>query len=191
MFDLGTMPATTERLGLIGSYSLSEVTHNTLVSLAVPRSRLTQAARHLRDHYGLELPGPEVVCTNKADSQSIFWMARSQWMIERPELQDPNWATTLASEQLGYVTEQTGAWVRLDLEGPNLDRVLQRLANVSSKRWADSAAIRTSIHHLGVFVVCRGSVVSMYGPRSSADSLARAVKFAMHTVRGLEDDHEI
>ena len=102
-------------------------------------------------------------------------------MIERPELQDPNWATKLASAQVGYVTEQTGAWVRFDLEGPGLERVLQRLANVDSARWVDSVAIRTSMHHLGVFVVCRGSVISIYGPRSSADSLARAVKFTMHS----------
>lgn len=191
MFDLVDMPATTEKLGLIGPHSLSEVTSNALVSLAVPRPRLTQAAQHLRDYYGLELPDPEVVCTNQVNSQSIFWMARNQWMIERPELQDPNWAAALASAQIGYVTEQTGAWVCFDLEGPSLERVLQRLANVESARWVDSAAIRTSIHHLGVFVVCRRSVVSIYGPRSSADSLARAVKFAMHTVNGLEDDHEV
>ena len=86
MFDLVDMPATTEKLGLIGPHSLSEVTSNALVSLAVPRPRLTQAAQHLRDYYGLELPDPEVVCTNQVDSQSIFWMARNQWMIERQQL---------------------------------------------------------------------------------------------------------
>lgn len=191
MFDLAAMPATTESLGRIGPYSLNEVADNALVSLAVPQSRLKRAAEHLHDHYGLELPDPEVLYTNSANSQSIFWMARNQWMIERPELQDPNWAATLGSAQIGYVTEQTGAWVRFDLEGPSLGRVLQRLANVGAARWVDAVAIRTSIHHLGVFVICRGSVVSIYGPRSSADSLARAVKFAMHTVKGLEDDHEV
>ena len=55
----------------------------------------------------------------------------------------------------------------------------------------DSVAIRTSMRHLGVLVACRGSVISIYGPRSSPDSLARAVKFAMRAVKGLEDDHEI
>ena len=85
MFDLVEMPATTEKLGLIGPHSLSEVTSNALVSLAVPRPRLTQAAQHLRDYYGLELPDPEVVCTNQVNSQSIFWMARNQWMIECPD----------------------------------------------------------------------------------------------------------
>ena len=73
----------------------------------------------------------------------------------------------------------------------NFERVLQRLANVDSARWVDSVAIRTSMRHLEVFLVCRGSVFSNYGPRSSADCLARAVKFAMRTVKWLEDDHEI
>jgi sarcosine oxidase subunit gamma len=185
------MPATTESLGWIGPYLLSEVADNALVSFAVPQSRLSHAAEHLHDHYGLELPDPEAVYTNSANSHSIFWMARNQWMIERPELQDPNWATRLASAQVGFVTEQTGAWAHFDLEGPSLELVLQRLTNVDGARWVDSVAIRTSMHHLGVFVVCRESVISIYGPRSSADSLARAVKFAMHTVKGLEDDHEI
>ena len=71
-------------------------------------------------------------------------------MIERPELQDPNWATKLASAQVGYVTEQTGAWVRFDLEGPGLERVLQRLANVDSARWVDSVAIRLDASSWGV-----------------------------------------
>jgi sarcosine oxidase subunit gamma len=191
VLDLATTPATTESLGRIGPYSLGEVADNALVSLAVPQSRLSRALEHLHYRYGLELPDPEAVYTNSANSQSIFWTARNQWMIERPELQDPNWATRLASAQVGYVTEQTGAWARFDLEGPGLELVLQRLTNVDSARWVDSVAIRTSMHHLGVFVVCRGSVISIYGPRSSADSLARAVKFAMRTVKGLEDDHEI
>lgn len=73
----------------------------------------------------------------------------------------------------------------------NFERVLQRLANVDSARWVYSVAIRTSMRHLEVFLVFRGSIISIYGPRSSADSLARAVKFAMRTVKWLEDDHEI
>ena len=76
MFDLATMPATTESLGWIGPYLLSEVADNALVSFAVPQSRLSHAAEHLHDHYGLELPDPEAVYTNSANSHSIFWMAR-------------------------------------------------------------------------------------------------------------------
>jgi sarcosine oxidase, subunit gamma len=81
--------------------------------------------------------------------------------------------------------------VRLDLQGPLLPMLFQRLANVPSLRLVEPTAIRTVIHHLGVFVVCRSSCISIYGPRSSADSLARSVKFAIYTINGLENKYEM
>lgn len=191
MFDLLPAPATTEALGEFGAYTLSEVIQNALVSLAVPKNRLEGARRFVREQYGLELPEPESMCVNPDQSYTAFWMARSQWMLERPESHDPNWAVTLAAENIGYVTEQTGAWVRLDLKGPMLPTLFQRLANLPSGRLVEPTAMRTAIHHLGVFLVCRSSCISIYGPRSSADSLVRSVKFAMHTINGLENKYEV
>lgn len=191
MFDLLPSPATTEALGEFGAYTLGEITENALVSLAVPKARLEHARRFVWEQYGLELPQPESMCVNHDQSYATFWMARSQWMLERPESHDPNWAATLAAENIGYVTEQTGAWVRLDLKGPMLPMLFQRLANVPSGRLVEPTAMRTAIHRLGVFVVCRSSCISIYGPRSSADSLARSVKFAMLTINGLENKYEV
>lgn len=191
MFDLLPSPATTEALGEFGAYKLSEVMQNALISLVVPKDRVEGARRFVREQYGLELPESESICVNHDQSYAAFWIARSQWMLERPELHDPNWAVTLAAENIGYVTEQTGAWVRLDLEGPMLSTLFQRLANVPSERLVEPTAMRTAIHHLGVFVVCRSSCISIYGPRSSADSLVRSVKFAIHTINGLENKYEV
>ena len=191
MFDLLPSPATTEALGEFGAYKLSEVMQNALVSLAVSKDRLEGARRFVREQYGLELPESESICVNYDQSCTAFWIARNQWMLERPELHDPNWAETLAAENIGYVTEQTGAWVRLDLKGHMLPRLFQRLANVPSERLVELTAIRTAIHHLGVFVVCRSLCISIYGPRSSADSLVRSVKFAIHTINGLESKYEV
>ena len=185
MFDLVSSPATTETLGGFGAYTLSEVTQNALVSLAVPKACLEDARRLVREQYGFDLPQPESICVNNDQSYSAFWMARGQWMLERQESHNLNWEESLAAENVGYVTEQTGAWVRLDLKGPELPMLIQRLANVPSWRLVEPTAIRTAIHHLGVFMVCRSSCISIYGPRSSADTLARSVKFAMHTVNGL------
>lgn len=186
MRELEMAPAVTEMLGDLGSVRLVENQTQALISLAVPTHRLAPARAYMLAEYGLDLAEPGKLVTDLEGIQTAFWMARSQWMLERPEALDANWARTIASQHIGFVTEQTGAWVRLDLHGQHLAPIFQRLANVPSHRLVQSVALRTAIHHLGVFILCRGSYVSIYGPRSSADSLVRAVVFAVNTVQGLE-----
>jgi sarcosine oxidase subunit gamma len=80
------------------------------------------------------------------------------------------------------VTEQTDAWVILDLAAPDLAPVLERLCNVDFRAVPAGHATRTVMEHLGVYLVKHGpGAARLYGPRSSADSLLHALETAAHS----------
>jgi sarcosine oxidase subunit gamma len=73
------------------------------------------------------------------------------------------------------VTEQTGAWVRLEATGP-LGPLFERLCNLDLARLMPGSATRTTIEHGGAFVVRRAADrMTLLGPRPSAASLHHAL----------------
>jgi sarcosine oxidase subunit gamma len=106
-------------------------------------------------------------------------------MVEAPFDTHELLAVDLAADLAGVasVTEQSDGWVRFDLAGLACHDVLERLCNADTRGMAKGASTRTSIEHLGCFLVCRGdNEFSMTGPRSSAQSLHHAITTAMISV---------
>ena len=183
--DLIASPAATIELVKMGETSLSENQSNALLSFSMPVADEHTNKTAISKVYDLTLPEPESLAANPK-GMSVFWMSRHQWMFEQPYLVDPDWVLNTPLRQYGCVTEQTDAWVRFDLAGPRLSLILCRLANVSQNRYEPGAAIRSVIHHLGVYLVCSDkSKIAVYGPRSSADTLAEALVSSICTANGL------
>jgi sarcosine oxidase subunit gamma len=64
-----------------------------------------------------------------------------------------------------------------------LVRVLERLSNFDLARAAPGAATRTMLEHLGCYLIKRDELlVTIYGPRSSAQSLHHALVVAAKSV---------
>lgn len=81
------------------------------------------------------------------------------------------------------ITEQTDAWVRFDVSGPELVALFERLANVDLATRPDGYATRTVMEHLGVYLVKRSAIdVTLYGPRSSAAVLLHALEVTAKSV---------
>ena len=103
------------------------------------------------------------------------------WLVEAPfashELIEGMLKAALGDA--ASVTEQTDAWVALDLAAPDLAPVLERLCNVDFRAVADGYATRTMIEHLGCYLIKHGAgAVRLYGPRSSAKGLLHALEVA-------------
>lgn len=133
-----------------------------------------EADAHLGRALDMDVPGPRAFVTA---AMTVFWTARAQWMVEAPIETHEDLAADLKS-RLGArasVVEQTDAWTCFDLSGANLVAVMELLTNLDIRRMAPGTAERTSIHHLGAFVLVRGDRISIYGPRSSAGSLHHAI----------------
>jgi sarcosine oxidase subunit gamma len=166
----------------IGPWTITERADVALASVAIRRGREAEV-RAAAAKAGLPLPGPA-----RAEAAAVygaFWMTPEMWMIEAPFATHADIRTALRGVfgEAASITEQTDAWVRFDLAGVGLERLFERLSNVDLARAPDGFAARTAIDHLGCYLIRRAAgQVTLYGPRSSAESLHHAVTVAARSV---------
>ena len=179
MVDLQAMTALgaqEPRTVVAGPLTIHERFDVALASLAVRRGQdLTAAAKAA----GVPLPGPARY--QAGSPYSAFWVTPEMWFVEAPFASHETIAALLkaAFGEAASVTEQTDAWVILDLTAPDLGAVLERLCNVDFRAVPDGHATRTVMDHLGCYLVKLGpGAARVYGPRSSAGSLLHAVEVA-------------
>lgn len=148
-----------------------------LASLACREGRRDAFADAARGALGFDLPGAGQ--WTSAGDLAAFWTGPDQWFVEAPYTTHEGLVATLSASFDGAasVTEQSDAWVRFDLEGPAAPEVFERLCALDIRTMRTGGVSRTSIEHLGVFVVCREASrrFSVLGPRSSARSLHHAL----------------
>lgn len=166
----------------VGPWTISERADVALASLAVRRGRLAdvQAAAETAG-----VPLPPVASSLQGDIYGAFWMTPEMWMVEAPfaSHEDIRAPLLAAFGEAASITEQTDAWVRFDLSGPGLARVLERLSNFDVAKAPMGAATRTVMEHLGCYLIKRSeTLVTVYGPRSSAQSLQHALVVAAKSV---------
>jgi sarcosine oxidase subunit gamma len=152
-----------------------------LASLALRRGREDEV-REKAKAAGVPLPGPG---QSEAGVFGAFWMTPEMWMVEAPFASHEDIRAHLLGMfgDAASITEQTDAWVRFDIAGEGLGRVLERLTNVDFALAGDGAATRTVIDHLGCYLIKRSARdVTVYGPRSSAEVLHHAWAVAARSV---------
>jgi sarcosine oxidase, subunit gamma len=179
--SLSALGQETALVEVIGPWTLTERMDVALASLALRRGREAEV-REKAKAAGVPLPGPG---RSEAEAWGAFWMTPEMWMVEAPFASHEEIRAHLLGVfgDTASITEQTDAWVRFDIAGEGLERVLERLTNVDFAQAADGAATRTVIDHLGCYLVKRsGTAITLYGPRSSAEVLHHAWAVAAHSV---------
>lgn len=168
---------TNARREAIGALTITEVPDVALASLALRSGQgaaVTKAAKKL---FGVALPGPGGMVASAP--WTLFWTAPDQWFVEAPMASHEDIAAHLKSGfgSAASITEQSGGWARFDLEGTSAVDALERLSAANSRHMQAGQATRSSIEHLGCYLLCRaaGQHFSIYGPRSSAQSLHHAL----------------
>ncbi len=169
------------RVDTVGPVTCTETPGVALASVAARLGKETTAQKALAKMIGA--PAPEVQRFT-GDQVIAFWSGPDQWMVEAPfdsheDLADQVKATLGIAAS---VTEQTDAWARFDLRGDGINAVLELLCQLDLRQFQTGYAARSSIHHIGCFVLCRSADhVSLFGPRSSAGSLHHAIIAAMRS----------
>jgi sarcosine oxidase subunit gamma len=128
---------------------------------------------------GVPLPGP--LQHTAGETYAAFWVAPEMWFVTAPFATHEDIAGRLQAVfgAAASVTEQTDAWMILDLTADDLASVLERLCNVDFRTVPPGHATRTVMDHLGVYLVKEGpGAARVYGPRSSAESLVHALEVA-------------
>ena len=164
-----------------GPYSLADVTDLALASVSVRRDGAEALAR-LEAHLGVKLP--DAGCLSEAGPHTVFWMGEGQWMVTAPHETHEMLAQDLkaiAGEAVS-VTEQNDAWACLELTGPAIEEVFARLTSLDLEAAASGSAFRTSIEHIGCFVLCleKGARYRILMGRSFARSMHHAVLQTLH-----------
>ncbi len=165
----------------LGRWKLVEVFDVALASVAPRRGREAEVAK-LAATAGIPLP--EVARFAAGPVFGAFWLTPDMWMVEAPLAghEDIRAALLAVFGGTASVTEQTDAWVRFDIDGPDLPRLFVKLCNVDLAGAADGFATRTVVEHIGCYLVKRGQVVTLYAARSMAESLHHALHLAAGTV---------
>lgn len=165
-----------------GEWTLTLVQDCALASVS-SRVERTTALKEALSQQGFEMPFVESF-TGDAE-RGAFWVGPHQYMLWQPYQANPDWAGQLALGEGVFTTEQTDGWARVDLAGPNLAAVFERLVNLDARRWVPGFATRSVLHHIGCFVVVREDGFSILVPRSMADSAIHAIEQSMQTVLAL------
>ena len=161
----------------IGPFSIVERVDTALASLACRRNRQADLAKAAQEA-GIPLPAPG---RHEAARLAAFWLSPEMWMIEAPIATHADIRADLLAVfgDAASITEQTDAWVRFDLGAANLPALMERLCNVDLARATVGTATRTVIDHLGCYLIKRGDQqITLYGPRSSAQTLLHALTVA-------------
>lgn len=170
------------RSDTIGSITCSERPDIALASVAARLGTEEKTRNTLKKIIKTE--APEAGCF-AGDNISAFWTGPDQWMLQAPFDNDEDLATKAKAllKSDASVVEQTDAWVRFDISGADIEQVMELLCNVDPRKLQTGKCARTSIHHLGSFVLrINDDVIAIYGPRASAGSLHHAIITAMETV---------
>lgn len=162
----------------IGPLRITERTDLALASVAARRGRMDDLATAAQ---AAGVPLPEAARHQAGAPYSAFWTAPEMWFVEAP-FSSHELIADLLKTALGdaaSITEQTDAWVVVDLASADLAPVLERLCNLDFRAVPKGYATRTVMEHLGVYLVKQDQgAVRLYGPRSSAQSLLHALEAA-------------
>ena len=162
-----------------GPISLTEEAGFALASIAARRGAERATVLAIRRMIGPTAPK----AGHWAGARIIaFWTGPDQWMLEAPYDSDEFLFERAIKEVKGKasVTEQTGAWCHFDLRGTGLAAVMERLCPINMATFIAGSATRTSIDHLGCFVLCRAEDhISIHGPRSCAAALHHSLLTAI------------
>ncbi|MDG1472990.1 MAG: sarcosine oxidase subunit gamma [Ascidiaceihabitans sp.] len=185
MHDLTPITAlggTNARVETIGAVTCSEVPDVALASVTARLGKESQTRTAVKKI--IKADAPDVSRFDGGDVLA-FWAGPEQWMLEAPFDSHEDIAARVKSvcKTNASVVEQTDAWARFDISGAEVLAVMELLCNANSRAMDVGACTRSSVHHLGCFVLRRApEMFSIYGPRASAGSLLHAIITAMHTV---------
>ena len=166
----------------IGPYRIAERFDVALASLATRRGHDGDVAKAAKAA-NVPLPKPSTAIAGQPFSG--FWLAPDMWMIEAHFDSHEDIAAHLKTVFGGAasITEQTDAWVRFDVTGGNLVSLFERLSNLDLAALPEGHCSRTVIEHLGCYLIKWPTAeVTLYGPRSSAQSLLHALEVAANSV---------
>ncbi|RMF34136.1 MAG: sarcosine oxidase subunit gamma [Alphaproteobacteria bacterium] len=158
-----------------GAARLAEFAPGAILSIMPFRGREEAVGSAL----GLDLPADGSSATGPAGR--LVWAGRRAWLLFA-EVAPEGLAERLSG--LAAVTDLSDGYAGLSLSGENARAVLARLCplDLAGESFADGAAARSLIGHIGVHLIRNGEAFEILALRSYASSLLHDVTTAMRSV---------
>jgi len=177
MIALTPLGGAVAQVDTFSGVNISEQPNWALASVTARHGQTEAVKKAAVDLMGIGLP--DVGHVTVGSELTAFWTGPDQWMFEAGHAGHEELAAELKAgfSNSASVTEQTDGWARFDVTGPKVVAMFERLCSVNSRAMTSDRVSRSSIEHLGCFVVCRstGAHFSVFCPRSSAGSLHHAL----------------
>ena len=168
----------------IGENRIVERGDLALVSVAPPLGDENALAGTLKTAWDLDLPAP-TVSTASGEMRALRLTAEQLLLLFPRETPDAEPYVRAALGGTGYTTDQTGAWVVLDVSGPDTLAALERLCplDLDEGVFPLGGYARTSMEHLGVALVrLAQDRFLLMSASSSAGSFLHAVEVSYRWV---------
>ena len=168
----------------IGENRIVERSDLSLTSIAVPMGAESTCAARLQASYGLDLPDAKL--SHIAGDWRIVSMTPDQMMlIGLGDGAERQREVRAALDDAGYTTNQTDAWVCLEVSGPDTLSALERICplDLADRVFPVNGAARTSMEHLGTLIIrLEETRFLLCGASSSAGSFAHAIETSHRNV---------
>lgn len=172
---LGTIPD-------IGANRIRERDDLAIVSVATPQGGRDTLAAALEAAFGLEMPGP-MASTATGEMRAIATTPDQMLLVFPHATPDASPFVQGKLAGAGYTTDQTDAWVILDIAGPETLAALERLCPLDIAGLGIGDAARTGMEHMGAVILRLGEAeFRLMSASSSAGSFLHAVEVSYRNV---------
>ncbi|MEM9428721.1 MAG: sarcosine oxidase subunit gamma [Pseudomonadota bacterium] len=137
----------------IGAIHIQERDDLALICVAIPQEGEAAVADALLSTWDLPMPAPQRVST--AGERSALWGAPDQVLLLAPRVPERESEVAAALDGKGYVTDQTHAWVILEVSGPGVQAAFERLVplDLDPDMFPAGAAARTALEHMAAIAL--------------------------------------
>ncbi len=160
-----------------GANRVSEITNLALVSVAVPQSKEHELENVLQEVWQLSFPSP-VMSEFSSEIRAIQSTPDQLMFLFSHDI--PNAAEHISAKlgTNGYTTDQTDAWVMIEVSGPDVLAALERLCPIDLDQsvFAVGAYARTVMEHMG------GTIVRLDSDRFLLMSASSSAGSFLHAV---------
>ena len=168
----------------INKLKIEEYQFNNLISLAIPLNSERKCKLHFKKSLGVSMPQIEKSIINRSGILG-FRIGLDLLFVCNATNSSFSRKTAPLLKQTFYITDQTGGWCGISVEGERVIEMLERicLLNLSIKFFAIGAVKRTIMDHLNVIIFRETEKkFILFSPSSSTGSFLKSIEASSRNI---------
>jgi len=167
----------------IGNIRLREITNQSLIAMAIPQGEESKFKNNIKNIFNLKMPSPTKSVKNK-DTRLLFTQPDQIFVLTK-KAEDPENSMAITFGESAYITDQTDAWVILEISGVSSREALERICQVDLDKnvFQLDGMARTSMEHMSAIIIRKADdTFYLMSASSSAKSFLHAVELSAQHV---------